>query len=144
MSAMFDTFARLLCHHSKVPNGAYSADAMNMLVSCWPKPNEALRLMDFDREQLPIIFVDEPFEKVGHWLLNLFNSGRAMFPVVLMPKERMWDWEEDIEARMLEAYLSSNGMGLTMVAEEEPVMCRGVWVHPCDFRLKFLREYEYF
>lgn len=140
---LFDLFARQVCNVARVPKGEHSAEQLTYYVRQWPTPTNALSYMNFTYADVPIVFLDVSFKYMADWLLQLFKDGSAVFPVGLMPQQRVYDWEEDVQVQTFRGYLSNHNLGVQMIAEDNAVLCRGEWVHPCDFRPVFLSGYNF-
>ncbi len=140
---LFDTSARQICVTARVENGSYTADQLTYFVKQWPKPTKALEYMHMGFDKVPIVFLDVPFDHMARWMMELLRERQAVWPIGLMPLKHLTDWHEDAQARMLAAYLDSEGLGVQMVTDDDAVLCRGEWVRPCDLRLTFKRGYTY-
>ena len=140
---MFEKYARKMCQTAKLQYGEYTADQLNYFALQWPEPRKALELMGLGFNDTPLVFLDAPFEFVGKALIQLWDSGNYMWPIGLMPVQHLNIWQDDVQVRMMQEYLRPHGLGVDMRHEPDAILCRGVWAHPCDFRFRFMRGYNY-
>jgi hypothetical protein len=121
----------------KMPQGDVDAATLNDLVSAFPQPAEAVKMMGLQIGNCPILFHDCTVKDLADVLSRFIFEGDAPWPIFYMPMNRMEGWNDDPMATFFLQYLHRHGLDIQLTIGGSPTWLRGHWVMLCDMRLRF-------